>query len=73
MKSKKRQEEKSKKAEARKLHGKVGYGSSKYALKQRIDNRPGSPFRTTIREVEEPEPPKKPHIWLTGTVAGGMS
>ncbi len=46
MKSQKRIAEKAKKAEARKQHGKPGAGKSRYALKQRIENRPGSPFRT---------------------------
>jgi hypothetical protein len=53
MKSKKRQAIKQAKAEARKRYGKPGSGKSKYALKQKIDNRPGSPFKTTIRIVEE--------------------
>jgi hypothetical protein len=53
MKSKKRQEEKAKRQEVKKQRGKPGAGKSKYALKQKVDNRPGSPFRTitTTREL----------------------
>jgi hypothetical protein len=47
----KNQERKAQKAE----RGKPGKGKSRYALKQKIDNRPGSPFRTKITFVEEPE------------------
>lgn len=53
MKSKKRQAIKASKAEARKRHGKPGAGKSKYALKQKIDNRPGSPIHTSIKFTEE--------------------
>jgi len=52
MKSKKRQAIKQAKAEARKRHGKLGAGKSKYALKQKIDNRPGSPFWETMITLE---------------------
>ena len=55
MKSKKRQAIKKVKTETRKRQGKPGAGKSKYALKQKIDNRPGSPFRSTI-----------PIIWARG-------
>jgi len=50
MKSKKRQTIKQEKAEARKHHGKPGAGKNKYALKQKIDNRPGSPFRILVNK-----------------------
>lgn len=48
MKSSKRATEKAKKQEVKKQHGKPGAGKSKFALKQKIDNRPGSPFRTVV-------------------------
>lgn len=48
MKSKKRKEVAAKKAEQKRDRGKSGRGKSDYALKQKVDNRPGSPFKTVI-------------------------
>jgi hypothetical protein len=48
MKASKRSIEAQKRAQNRKRHGKPGAGESKYARKQAIDNRPGSPIRTKI-------------------------
>lgn len=43
----KRKKESVTRAAAKAARGKPGRGKSKYALKQKVANRPGSPFRTT--------------------------